>query len=152
MAKRPAPRTSAPDGTIARMGLRVGIDLVAVDTVREALDTHGDAYLRRVYTEREAADCAGNPLRLAARFAAKEATLKALRAGEAAVPLTDIEVRRAPSGAPSLALRGAAEALAADAGVLGAEVTLTHERAYAAAVVLLDTGEPTDQGLPADHR
>lgn len=134
------------------MGLRVGIDLVAVDTVREALDTHGDAYLRRVYSETEAADCKGDPLRLAARFAAKEATLKALRAGDAAVPLTDIEVRRAPSGAPSLALRGAAEALATDRGVRAADVTLTHERSYAAAVVLLELDDRTDQALSPDHR
>lgn len=134
------------------MGLRVGIDLVAVDTVREALDAHGDAYVRRVYSDAEAADCKGDPLRLAARFAAKEATLKALRAGDAAVPLTDIEVRRAPSGAPSLALRGAAEALAAQRGVVAADVTLTHEHSYAAAVVLLELCNRTGQALTPDHR
>ena len=65
------------------MRLRVGIDLVLVDSIREALDLHGDRYLERVYTAQEIADCRDGddvaPERLAARFAAKEAGMKALR-------------------------------------------------------------------------
>src|SRR2546423_15628795 len=57
----------------------VGIDLVDIDDVREALRTHGDRYLRRIYTERVIKDSRGRPELLAERFAAKEAALKVLR-------------------------------------------------------------------------
>ncbi len=63
------------------MPLRVGIDTVEVAAVEAAIAAHGDRYLERVYTPREVADCNGDAERLAARFAAKEATFKALRAG-----------------------------------------------------------------------
>jgi holo-[acyl-carrier protein] synthase len=120
--------------------LRVGIDLVRVSTVADAVAEHGERYLRRVYTDGELADCggAGAPdlLRLAARFAAKEAALKALRAGDAAVPWTAVEVVRTADGAPELALHGAAEALARAAGIAELAVSLTHEPEYASAVVV----------------
>jgi len=67
------------------MAVRVGIDLVSVDAVRQSLSEHGEHYLSRVYSEREVRDCTTpsgpDPERLAARFAAKEATLKVLRPG-----------------------------------------------------------------------
>lgn len=125
------------------MSLRVGTDLVLATTVREALAAHGERYLRRVYTDGEIADCAapGQPcdvdaLRLAARFAAKEAALKALRVGGAAIPWTAIEVRRAEGGHPELRLHGPAAALAADAGIAELAVSLTHEEPYASAIVV----------------
>jgi holo-[acyl-carrier protein] synthase len=122
--------------------LRVGIDLVAVSTVRDGLAEHGERYLRRVYTEREIADCGGldkpDPLRLAARFAAKEAAMKALRVGDAAVPFSAIEVVRGPDGAPELELHGAAAELASIAGISSFAVSLTHEDAYASAVVVAE--------------
>jgi holo-[acyl-carrier protein] synthase len=118
------------------MHLRVGIDTVAVDAVRAALDAHGERYLERVYTARERADCDGDPERLAARFAAKEATVKALRAGEGGVPWSAIEVRRHPSGHPEMALTGIAAELAAEAGIGELAVSLTHEGGLASAVVV----------------
>ena len=125
------------------MPLRVGIDLVAVSTVADALATHGEHYLRRVYTDGEIADCGGagaaDPLRLAARFAVKEAALKVLRVGDAAVPLPTVETVRAPDGAPELVLHGAAAALAADRGLASFSISLTHEEGYAAAVVVAET-------------
>jgi holo-[acyl-carrier protein] synthase len=129
------------------VSLRVGIDLVGVRTVREALAEHGERYLRRVYTDGEIADCGGleqpDPLRLAARFAAKEAALKALRVGDAAVPWTAIEVVRGAGGAPELALHGAAAELAARAGIGELAVSLTHEGEHAAAVVVAATVGPS---------
>jgi holo-[acyl-carrier protein] synthase len=107
--------------------------------VAEAVAEHGERYLRRTYTEREIADCGGvdapDALRLAARFAAKEAALKALRAGDAAVPWPSVEVVRGPGGAPELRLHGAAAALAREAGIGDLAVSLTHEHEYASAVV-----------------
>jgi holo-[acyl-carrier protein] synthase len=124
------------------MGIRVGIDSVAVASVRDALATHGDRYLARVYSPREQADCAGDPERLAARFAAKEAAVKALRAGDGGIPWTAIEVVRDATGAVDLVLHGPAAALAETAGVSDMAVSLTHEGGLASAVVvvLLATG------------
>jgi holo-[acyl-carrier protein] synthase len=121
------------------MPLRVGIDLVAAQTVADALAAHGDKYLERVYTAGEIADCGGDPLRLAARFAVKEAAMKVLRVGQAAVPFATIETVRAPDGAPELALHGAAADLAAAAGLATFAISLTHEDGYAAAVVIGQT-------------
>jgi holo-[acyl-carrier protein] synthase len=129
------------------MGLRVGIDTVAVAAVQAALDAHGDRYLERVYTPREVADCGGDPERLAARFAAKEAALKALRAGDGGVPWDSVEVRRDPSGFTDLALSGAAAALAERSGIGALAVSLTHEAGLASAVVV---GEVKDSPVASD--
>ncbi|HWH96320.1 MAG TPA: holo-ACP synthase [Baekduia sp.] len=119
------------------MPLRVGIDLVKAATVREALAEHGDRYLRRVYTEAEIVQCGDDPLRLAARFAAKEAAMKVLRPGaDDAVPWAAIEVLRDAHGVPGLTLHGPAAALARSAGLSDFAVSLTHEDEYAAAVVV----------------
>ncbi|MCW3000777.1 MAG: acpS [Conexibacter sp.] len=124
------------------MPLRVGIDLVSTSTVAGALAAHGEHYLRRIYTEREIADCGGldapDPLRLAARFAAKEAAMKALRVGDAAVPFASIEVVHGADGAPELELHGAAAEVAAASGLTAFAVSLTHEDAYASAVVVAE--------------
>jgi holo-[acyl-carrier protein] synthase len=123
--------------------LRVGTDLLLADTVRDALAAHGDRYLQRVYTAAEVADCTTaahgiDPLRLAARFAAKEAAMKALRVGDAAVPWTAIEVRRGAGGHPELVLHGPAAELAQAAGIAEMAVSLTHEEPYASAVVVAE--------------
>jgi holo-[acyl-carrier protein] synthase len=124
------------------MALRVGIDLASVELVRDAIEAHGDRYLARVYTPRELQDCATGtdgrpePERIAARFAAKEATLKVLRPGEVGLPLTAIEVIRDTEGAVSLMLHGPAASLADEAGITELTLSLTHEHGLAAAVVV----------------
>src|SRR3954464_2071679 len=108
------------------MPYRVGTDLVAVETIAESVRTHGDRYLARIFTPRELADCAGAPERLAARYAAKEATLKILRPGpEDSIPWDEIEVVRNPAGWVDLVLRGRAAAHAAVSGIGGFSVSLT---------------------------
>jgi holo-[acyl-carrier protein] synthase len=121
--------------------IQVGIDLVEVEDVAGTLNSVlADRYLARVYTEREVRDCTWHgrvdPVRLAARFAAKEATMKALRVGNRAVPWQGIEVARCGDGAPALILRGSAAALAADAGLSQFAISMTHERNYASAIVV----------------
>jgi holo-[acyl-carrier protein] synthase len=122
------------------MALRVGTDLVSVDTVRGSIDTHAEHYLERVYTEREVEDCRTSSgldaERLAGRFAAKEATLKVLRPRDEGIPWNTIEVRRDPSGWVELALSGPAAALAADAGVSELSLSIAHEGDFATAVVV----------------
>jgi holo-[acyl-carrier protein] synthase len=123
--------------------IRVGIDLVAAESVEASLGAaHGERYLERVYTAREIEDCrtpAGiDPERLAARFAAKEATLKVLPAGNEGLALTAIEVRREPSGRVHVELSGRAAQLATEAGVAELSASLTHEGGFAAAVVVAE--------------
>jgi holo-[acyl-carrier protein] synthase len=127
------------------MPLRVGIDLVSVEQVRESLATHGESYLKRLYSERELEDCTGDSgvdaQRLAARFAAKEATLKVLRpAPEQAVPWQAIELRRDPAGWVELALSGSAAELAQAAGMRDLAVSIAHEQGFATALVVAEVG------------
>lgn len=135
-----------------RVALRVGIDLVAADAVQASLEAdHGSRYLERVYTADEIADCRTasgiDAERLAARFAAKEATLKVLPAGGGGVSLLGIEVRREESGRVHLQLTGRAAELAADAGLVDFALSLTHEAGFAAAVVVADGRAPAPDGV-----
>jgi holo-[acyl-carrier protein] synthase len=116
----------------------IGIDAVDVDRFRRLLQRRPGA-AARLFTEDEQAFGARwhDPApRLAARFAAKEAVMKALGVGLGAFAFRDVEVVSAPSGAPSLVLRGEAEALAGRLGVEGWRLSLTHTDAVAQAVAV----------------
>ena len=125
------------------MALRVGLDLVAVSAVAESLrGEHRAHYLKRVYTEREVDDCRGpsgriEPERLAARFAAKEAAIKALPGSGEEISLTQVEVLRDESGNVSLELSGRAAELLSAAGGSEMAVSLTHDGGFAAATVVV---------------
>lgn len=121
------------------MPMTVGMDLIDTDEVRESLRLHGDRYLARVYTRREAQECGRNPRQLAGRFAAKEATMKLLRAGDEPLPWRSIEVRSAPEGGLAIELSGAAAALAQRRGLGELAVSVTHRRSLAAALILATT-------------
>jgi holo-[acyl-carrier protein] synthase len=133
--------------------IRVGVDLTSVDAVEASLVRFGSRYTDRLFTHQELRDSEG-PLSarsssLAARFAAKEATLKALRAGDDVPGWTEIEVRRDPSGWCSLELSGRAAALAQEAGLERWSVALTHEASMAAAVVVATGPESNGRGQGA---
>lgn len=131
----------------AAAGLRTGIDLVAVARIAESLDSLGDRFVRRLFTEREAADCraatghAARCQQLAARFAAKEAVIKAMGWAEAGVSWRDIEVVRGPDARPRLALHGRAAELAAAAGVQAWALSLSYRAGHACALAIA-TGAP----------
>ena len=134
--------TEATRGT----GVLVGVDVAEVSQTRHSLECFGERYVRRLFTPHEAGTCrsAHDPTgyavaSLAARFAAKEAALKALRPTGARPAWRSIEVRRRPNGSCDLVLSGAAARLAADRGVNGVTVSLTHEGPVAAAVVVAST-------------
>jgi holo-[acyl-carrier protein] synthase len=124
------------------MPLRVGLDLVAVDTVEKTLSgAHAAHYLERVYTQREVDDCRDSsdmidPMRLAARFAAKEAAIKALPGAGEGLRLTTIEVVPDSSGAVRLQLSGHAAELAKAAGITELALSITHDSGFAAAAVV----------------
>lgn len=116
-----------------------GVDLVAVDRLAESLARHGARFIDRLYTAGEQADACGVPAlreqRLAARFAAKEAAIKALGLAEVGLGWRDIEVVRHRDGACSLRLTGAAERQAAHLGLRDLALSLSHEGNWAIAMV-----------------
>jgi holo-[acyl-carrier protein] synthase len=116
------------------MALRVGIDLVQVSRIAASLAEFGDRFLARVFTPGELAYARDRPESLAARFAAKEATKKALELD--GIGWTQIEIVRRPSGACELALHGAAREAADAAGTRELAVSLSHEGDFATAVVV----------------
>ena len=96
--------------------LRTGVDLVEIERIRKSIQRHGVRFLNRVYTVDELSYCQGRVESLAARFAAKEATSKALGTGiwRNGIGWTDIEVGRDPkSGAPHLLLHNKGNCLPA---------------------------------------
>jgi holo-[acyl-carrier protein] synthase len=118
--------------------LGVGTDLVDVDRVRAAL-ARRPGLRTRLFTDDEWAYAARHRdphPHLAARFAAKEAVMKALGRGMSSMGFAEIEVVRDDHGAPSVALHGAAARVAAGAGVSDWHLSLTHTGALAHAVVV----------------
>lgn len=120
--------------------MRVGIDLVEMDRMAAALE-RTPGLVTRLFTPDERVYCSNRyrPVEhFAARFAAKEAAMKALGVGIGSVGWHDIEVRNEPGGAPCLVVTGRAAALSADGAW---SVSLTHTAHTAGAVVLLACGD-----------
>jgi holo-[acyl-carrier protein] synthase len=117
-----------------------GIDLVEVARIREMLDRHPERFLERVFTDAEAAyakDHQRYAEHLAARFAAKEAVLKALGTGwSGGVAWTDIEVCRESSGQPTIRLSGHAATLATSQGITSWRISISHTGDLAMASVI----------------
>lgn len=117
-----------------------GVDLVDVARIAQMLQEHGPRFEERVFTPAELAYAQGKPRRsehLAARFAAKEATLKALGTGWAAgIAWTDVEVISEPNGRPTLRLHGRAAQFAAAMHAHAWAVSLTHTDTTAMASVV----------------
>jgi holo-[acyl-carrier protein] synthase len=119
----------------------IGIDLVDVDRLAAAMRRR-PGLASRVFTDRERATTAAGARvaeRLAARFAAKEATMKALGVGLGAFALREVEVVAADGGAPALVLSGRALALAERRGAGTLHVSLSHTSASASAVVVAES-------------
>jgi holo-[acyl-carrier protein] synthase len=121
-------------------GLRVGVDLTSIEEVEHSIARFGDRYIKRIFTGHEIESCArGTGVTsggLAARFAAKEATIKVLRPKDAQPDYRSIEVRRHPDGWCEIELSGTAADMARDAGVRQMALSITHEAGMAAAVVV----------------
>ncbi len=126
--------------------LAAGIDAIEIDRVRKTLARHPERFLTRVYTETEIAFCRGRVQELAARFAAKEATMKALGTGIRGVGWREIEILADRRGKPLVYLHGRAAKRAEAIGMGQPEVSLTHSRDLAFAFVVA----PRD-GTPIDY-
>ncbi len=119
--------------------MAVGIDLVRVSRIAERAEH--TAFVSRVYTVAEQQLCAGDAARLAGRWAAKEAAMKALGRGIGEIPMVDLEVLAEPTGAPRLVLSGVAASLARAVGWTSWSVSISHEGDYATAVVVAQRGD-----------
>jgi holo-[acyl-carrier protein] synthase len=123
----------------------IGVDAVDIARFRKVV-ARRPALLTRLFTDDERAfaeGCRDPGPRLAVRFAAKEAVLKALGVGVGAAGFREVEVRRAGNGAPHLALRGRAASLAARRGVERWHLSLTHTDTVAVASVVAEGGRIT---------
>jgi holo-[acyl-carrier protein] synthase len=120
----------------------LGADIAEVDRIEAAIKRHGRPFLERVFTPREIEYCEryrASGERYAARFAAKEATMKALGTGwRRGVRWVDIEVARLDSGRPTIKLFGATRQHADRLGVSRIHVSLTHSGNLAFAEVILE--------------
>jgi holo-[acyl-carrier protein] synthase len=116
--------------------LAVGIDSVEIARIAAAVLRYGERFLSRVYTADERAYAGIRPHALAVRFAAKEATAKALGTGIGPVGWRNIEITNDAAGKPSVTLHGAAAIVARRAGLLEWQVSVTHSRDLATAFVV----------------
>ncbi len=124
------------------MEMAVGIDVILISRVQRVLDRHPQRFLRRVFTPEEVAFCRGRVAELAARFAAKEATMKALGTGARGLAWREIEVLPNRRGKPLVYLHGLAKKRGEQIGLRGLDVSLTHDAGLAIAVVAGMADEP----------
>jgi holo-[acyl-carrier protein] synthase len=119
-----------------------GIDIAEVPRIRRSIERFGDRFLLRVFTPGEIRYCdskANRFERYAARFAAKEAAMKALGTGwNHGVRWRDCEVARLPGGRPTIVFHGKAAEFAARLGMKNSALSLTHTAAQAMAQVILE--------------
>lgn len=114
----------------------VGTDIIEIARIQRSIDDFGERFLRRVYTERERERYGSRVPELAARFAAKEATSKALGTGIIGIKWREMEVLGNRRGKPILILHGSAAARAEALGLTDFSVSLTHSRTEAMAFVV----------------
>lgn len=120
----------------------IGIDIIEVARIEKQLGRVQERFLRRLFTDREIAYCNRKrfqALHFAARFAAKEACLKAMGTGlSAGISWKDVEILNDEAGKPSVRLGGRAKALAEERGFRVVHVSMTHVKDIAAAVVVIE--------------
>jgi holo-[acyl-carrier protein] synthase len=123
-------------GTPAQaLNTAIGVDIIEIDRIKRAISRRQDSFLKRIYTPAEL-EGHHNVSSLAARFAAKEAVMKALGTGTRGVGWTDIEILTNGNRAPLIQLYGRALQKSAEIGVVRFDVSMSHSRKYAIAFVI----------------
>ena len=113
-----------------------GIDIIEISRIAKAIDSWGDRFLKRIYSDRELEYCKGQVPKLAARFAGKEAVMKALGTGHIGIYATDIEILPDSAGVPVVNIKGRSLQKAAEVGLQDLCISLSHSRDYAIASVI----------------
>ncbi len=124
--------------------LTTGVDIIELDRVKKVMERWGQRFVQRIYTQGEQAYCRGRIPQLAARFAAKEAVMKALGTGIRGVGWREVEVVRMRGRAPTIQLHGRALAYAERHGYRQLAVSLSHSRDYAIAFVVGEKGDGSE--------
>lgn len=120
--------------------IRTGVDLVDCTRIARMLE-EDSTFLNLAFTEAEQVECGGDAKRLGVKWAAKEATMKALGRGIGQVAPRDVEVGHDDHGAPTIALTGSAHARASELALTQWSVSLSHEGGFAVAFVIMMKGE-----------
>lgn len=121
------------------MKMRSGVDLVEIGRIERIFRRRPEAFLRRLFTERERCqleDRGCKPRHLASRFAAKEAIFKLLGAGLGSLAFSEVEVLTHPSGEPQAVLHGTARVLAFNLGIKEISLSLSHDGGLAVALAV----------------
>ena len=134
-----------PEGTT-----ELGIDIIKVERIANALKKFGDRFPRRVLTEGEQRYVRNRPQNFAGRWAAKEAVSKVLGLGVRGVGWTEIEIVRLPTGAPAVRLSGRAKRRAEQLGMGRIAVSISHEGDYAVAIAFGIRSEGGTYVFPVD--
>lgn len=113
----------------------IGVDIIEIGRIKEAVNHWGERFLRRIYTEAELAAYRHKPSSLAARFACKEAVMKLLGTGRNGVYWREVETLSHPSGKPLVNLYGRAQNKADELGIEEIAVSLSHSKEHAIAYV-----------------
>ncbi len=116
----------------------IGLDIIEIERIQNALDHWGARFLNRIYTAAELKLCQQRPAALAGRFAGKEAVMKALGTGAKGVGWKEIEILSDPLGKPLVHLYDKAQKRAATLGLDEMAISLSHSREYAVAFVVAD--------------
>ena len=114
----------------------VGVDIIEIERIEEAMARWGERFLDRIYTEAELAICRNRAPALAVRFAGKEAVMKALSTGTKGIGWREIEVLANADGKPLIRLHGRAQRKAEELGIAELAVSLSHSREFAIASVV----------------
>lgn len=136
----------------AEGGVAVGVDVIEIARIQRTYNDFGERFLHRVFTERERERYRGRVNELAARFAAKEATSKALGTGIIGIRWKEMEVLPNRRGKPVLILHGQAAERARALGLTHFSVSLTHSRTDAMAFVVAVSRPVADDATPQESR
>lgn len=117
----------------------IGVDIIEIARIKQAIARRGEDFLRRVYTEPEIQLYRSKPASLAARFAGKEAVLKAIGTQNKGIGWKDIEILADHNGKPVVHLYRKAEAQAHSLNLSNLAISLSHSREYAIAFVVGET-------------
>lgn len=117
----------------------IGVDIIEIVRIKRVIARWKGKFLERVYTERELDSCYKRPSSLAARFAGKEAVIKALGNPKPSIGWKDIEILAEASGKPSVHLFGKAKNQAYSLGLSNLAISLSHSKEYAIAIVIDET-------------